>query len=369
MKPVPPTPTVRRRTRLVSRPPLLRNVALGALYEVFLVSAVVSLLLVRAGLALSGFPQLGGRGLHIAHMLWGGMFMLASLLVLLGFVGRAAQFGAAFLSGVGFGTFIDEIGKFLTSDNNYFFRPAVALIYVIFVLLFMAGRALERLTGFTDRELLANAFDLARESHLHHRRAAHNAQVLASLQRRQPGDPLVDALLRTLETAEDEPPLVPAPLRRLQSWADRWYLALIRSRLLNRAVLVLVGLYGVFIAGSLTLPVVSAWSKLVSGQLEELVDPAGIAGGGALVGHVLTGTMLLIGVVMLWRSRQVAYRWFERAVLVNLLLAQVFTFYLQQFGALAGLAIDLVLLLVLGGLMRTERRAARLAAGSARPVN
>lgn len=369
MKPVPPTPTVRRRTRLVSRPPLLRNVALGALYEVFLVSAVVSLLLVRAGLALSGFPQLGGRGLHIAHMLWGGMFMLASLLVLLGFVGRAAQFGAAFLSGVGFGTFIDEIGKFLTSDNNYFFRPAVALIYVIFVLLFMAGRALERLTGFTDRELLANAFDLARESHLHHRRAAHNAQVLASLQRRQPGDPLVDALLRTLETAEDEPPLVPAPLRRLQSWADRWYLALIRSRLLNRAVLVLVGLYGIFIAGSLTLPVVSAWSKLVSGQLEELVDPAGIAGGGALVGHVLTGTMLLIGVVMLWRSRQVAYRWFERAVLVNLLLAQVFTFYLQQFGALAGLAIDLVLLLVLGGLMRTERRAARLAAGSARPVN
>src|SRR5262249_611303 len=84
---------------------------------------------------------------------------------------------------------------------------------------------------------------------------------------------------------------------------------------------------------------------------------------GARSGIVLRLTVLLTGVAMLRRSRRVAYWWFERAVLLNLLLAQVFTFYLQQFGALAGLAIDLVLLLVLEGLMRTERRTARLVAG------
>ncbi|QQS18516.1 hypothetical protein IPL68_00120 [Candidatus Saccharibacteria bacterium] len=42
----------------------------------------------------------------------------------------------AFLGGVGFGVFIDEIGKLITRDNNYFYRPAIGIIYAIFVGLF-----------------------------------------------------------------------------------------------------------------------------------------------------------------------------------------------------------------------------------------
>src|SRR6266511_1039509 len=101
-----------------------RSLTLGELFELFFVAAIASLLLIRGALALSGFPQVGGGGLHIAHMLWG-------LLLLLGFVGRRALFVAALLSGIGFGTFIDELGKFITSDNDYFFRPAIAVVYVI----------------------------------------------------------------------------------------------------------------------------------------------------------------------------------------------------------------------------------------------
>src|SRR5215469_8925345 len=139
-----------RHVRTARRWPLLRNLVMVGLYETFLVSAVVSLLLIRAALALSGFPQVGGGGLHIAHMLWGGLLMLLSLRLLLGFIGRAVQFTAAIVSGIGFGTFIDEVGKFVTSDNNYFFRPAVALIYVVFVLLSLSARALEGRMPFTD---------------------------------------------------------------------------------------------------------------------------------------------------------------------------------------------------------------------------
>jgi hypothetical protein len=41
---------------------------------------------------------------------------------------------AAIVGGVGF--FIDELGKFITEDNNYFYNPAAALIYLIFIGLF-----------------------------------------------------------------------------------------------------------------------------------------------------------------------------------------------------------------------------------------
>lgn len=349
--PEPSTPAAPYHVRRARRSPLLRNVALVALYETFLVSAVVSLLLIRTALALSGFPQVGGGGLHIAHMLWGGLLMLLSLLLLLGFVGRAVQFTAAIASGIGFGTFIDEVGKFVTSDNNYFFRPAVALIYVVFVLLSLSARALEGRRRFTDWELLANAFDLAREIHLHHRRPAHSAQVLASLSRDESPSPLVEALRQTLEKGLSEPPLLPGPMRRLQRRTARWYLELVRSRRLHQALLLLFVLYAVFVAISLT--------ALATGWLSApLTGPGGVARAGALAADLLSLVLLAAGASALRRSRAGACRWLERAVMVNLLVSQVFTFYLQQFGSIAGLAIDLILLLVLNGMIRTERRVA-----------
>ena len=40
------------------------------LVDSFVVAAVVSFLGIRAFLTLTGFPSIGGGGLHIAHMLW-----------------------------------------------------------------------------------------------------------------------------------------------------------------------------------------------------------------------------------------------------------------------------------------------------------
>ncbi len=86
--------------------------------------------------------------------------MMIALVLLLAFIGRHITFSAALMGGIGFGTFIDEFGKFITSDNNYFFQPTIALIYVVFVLLFLSFRELERGSSSSQQERLANALYL-----------------------------------------------------------------------------------------------------------------------------------------------------------------------------------------------------------------
>jgi hypothetical protein len=44
-----------------------------ARFELFLFTAVATVLVVRTALAVTGYPQVGGGGLHVAHVLWGGL--------------------------------------------------------------------------------------------------------------------------------------------------------------------------------------------------------------------------------------------------------------------------------------------------------
>ncbi len=148
----------------VTRPFFIRNLNAGQLLETFLVSAVAAFLGVRFFLGVTGYPRLGGGGLHIAHMLWGGTLMVAAVLLLLSYLGQRIRRAAAVIGGLGFGLFIDELGKFITSDNNYFYRPAIALIYGVFVLLFLWWRALERHRVWDEQTYLANALMLLQDA-------------------------------------------------------------------------------------------------------------------------------------------------------------------------------------------------------------
>src|SRR3989338_5639620 len=111
--------------RLFNNKFLLRDIEAEDLLESFLVSAITALLGSRFFLKITGYPTLGGETLHIAHVLFGGAFMLFALIILLAFITKSAKTLAAVLGGIGFGLFMDEIGKFVTHDNNYFFEPSI----------------------------------------------------------------------------------------------------------------------------------------------------------------------------------------------------------------------------------------------------
>src|ERR687885_2801553 len=80
--------------------------------DIFFITAVSTVLLLRIYLQATGYPQIGGNGLHIAHVLWGGLAMVLAIGILLSFLLPGTRRLAAFLGGIGFGAFIDELGKF-----------------------------------------------------------------------------------------------------------------------------------------------------------------------------------------------------------------------------------------------------------------
>ena len=107
------------------------------------------------------------RNVDIGDLLWGGLLMLIGLLMLVSYLGRTVRTAGAVIGGLGFGFFIDELGKFITSDNDYFFQPIAALIYIIFIALYMATRAMQRRRGFSQREYLVNAVEALVEAARH----------------------------------------------------------------------------------------------------------------------------------------------------------------------------------------------------------
>lgn len=54
----------------------LRDVDLGTLQDAFLIMAAGTIIVIRLQLWATNYPKLGGGGLHLAHLLWGGVFML-----------------------------------------------------------------------------------------------------------------------------------------------------------------------------------------------------------------------------------------------------------------------------------------------------
>lgn len=306
------------------------------------------MLVIRWVLTITGFPRLGGGGLHIAHMLWGGGLMLVAILLMLAYLDRSILHAAAIIAGLGFGTFIDEVGKFITADNDYFFRPAVAVIYVVFVIVFLVARGLVGHRPLSQDEALANVLDLL-EPRL--------------------GQPLEDddrrAITGLLDRADDDTDLGRAirayldglPSRRNEeSWWETVPLRVARAY-------VRMASHPAFSRALTTLVLVYAAGAVIGSVLLAISAPRGADGAptavviGQLLSTFLGAILVARGIIELPVSRLGAYHWFIRGILVWLLITQVFVFYTSQPIGLAGLLFDVLAYTALRYAIAHEARA------------
>jgi len=129
-----------------------------------LVSFAATVIATRWFLALTGFPRIGGGDLHIAHALWGGVALFAAAILPIVLAGRMVYMASALLAGVGIGLFIDEVGKFITSQNDYFYPAAAPIIYATFLLAVLIWLRARRPEERDPRSQLLTALELFEES-------------------------------------------------------------------------------------------------------------------------------------------------------------------------------------------------------------
>lgn len=302
-------------------------------------AAVSAILTIRFFLKITGYPQVGGNGLHIAHMLWGGMLLVLALILLMVFIDREVKNFAVVVGGFGFGIFIDEVGKFITADNNYFYQPAVAIIYVFFVILFLVYRYLERSQRLTKKEYLINALEFAKDVVSHDFDKEEKRRVLSFLQKSDSNNPITQTLKETIATIEAVNPEKPNLLSQAKEEVADFYENLVKKIWFRRTLI------SFFIVVSVVFLV---RALIFLGASPTLAEEA------QFFFTIISGLLVVLGVYYFQKSNLEAYQMFKRSVLVSILLTQPFLFYTDQFLALLGLGFNLLILFSLQFLIEHE---------------
>lgn len=320
----------------------IRNVSVRRLLDTLFVSAVVTVLAIRAFLFVTGYPSIGGDTLHFAHMLWGGLLMLAALIVLLAFLGQRIQHFGALAGGIGFGLFIDELGKFITRDNDYFFQPTIMLIYLIFVGLYFIIRELDKSIEFDEEERLVNALELSKEAVMKRFDEQERKQMIELLSGTYQS-PMFSHLRQLLDGS------VVQPARK--TWWPRyrlskWYKNMVSSSYFHPVIVLLLIAQGVFVI----LSFISFGDYSELHYLEQTIILLGI------ISAAVSGLFVLNGLRLIRRNRLQSYHQLYRANLVSVLVTQPFAFYVATFVPMIALIVSLCSLVTFQYLMAQERK-------------
>ncbi|MGD8490681.1 MAG: hypothetical protein PVJ23_09655 [Anaerolineae bacterium] len=328
---------------------------------IMLVAFAGAVIATRLFLELTGYPQLGNSVLHIAHALWGGLLLILAALIPLVVANHWARILSAVLSGLGVGLFIDEVGKFITQQNDYFFPPAAPLVYALFLLLLLLlffvrrrrdadpraemYRALTSLSELVDNNLDTRELE-ALLNHLGHAQQSPQPQIAG----------LATAIhTYLLETPIPLLPATPSLWKRFTAALERGGRRI--GRRPHRWVILLsMAVLSVGMVMALVLPLLSvvAPEPVGEGLVTWLVSGDDVQTAGSRFWFYLRLTLEgIVGCIAL-----VAIYWFARgkepqgaraalvALLISLTGVVLLSFYLDQFSATVTALVQLGVLLV-----------------------
>lgn len=331
-----------------------------------MLSFALCVVVTRVYLELAGYPQIGNETFHIAHALWGGLLQFLAALLLLIFANRWMRDLSAVLAGLGVGLFIDEVGKFITQQNDYFFPLAAPIIYIAFLLTLLIYLIVRQRQSVVDlhadmyqvldelEEVLEDDLSISERAELLHRLERIQAQTTR---------PDLAELARHIALFLQSEAVVVKPDRasRLGRLLER--LSQLEARLFSRRFtrMLLAALF--LISGLTAALVLFLLIEALTGDQSELfdllggivMDEANVRGVTSLswylvmmVLQVLTG-ILLFGSALAFIARQdrAAVSLGAIALVVDLVFLNTLSFYFNQFSVLLSSLYAFSVLLIL----------------------
>ncbi|OGK31646.1 hypothetical protein A3I56_04870 [Candidatus Roizmanbacteria bacterium RIFCSPLOWO2_02_FULL_43_10] len=317
------------------------NIDGGDLLENFLISAIFSTIGVRFYLYLFGFPEFGGERFHIAHVLWGGLLMTIAIFLLAGFLNKWVKELASIIGGIGFGFFVDELGKYITHDNNYFYQPTIALIYLIFIFIFLISRASRKYIQLTRKEYSINALEVLKEFVLYDYDVSEKNKALDLIERGH-HDGLMRHVMDTLrQTHGTENGNMHLEIR-LKHYFQKLYIRIAQNSRYTKALVSFFILYTLLntYRALASLQNVHAYSYIEIGQL---------------ISSVFSGALVIIGLYYIrYKQRVAGYEFLKYSVLVNIFITQFFVFYQERLSSVMILFVNILIYIVLRYLIAQE---------------
>jgi hypothetical protein len=339
------------------------------LIMIILVSCALTVALTRLFLVLTGYPQIGNSTFHLAHALWGGLALFLAGTTVLALQNRGAALVGALLTGIGFGLFVDEVGKFITQRNDYFFPLAAPIIYASLLLILLLSELARRHQLRSPRAHLLAAISLsqtiadgtispteikAMENHIRQARTGSLDDASAAL---------LDGIEASMALADrvDDPftfTFAARTTRRIRHLVDSW-LPANRARRLARMAMAIFCILGLIQLGLL---VGSAFTPEGLRQVLTVSvrdQPVGQFGQIVLLfTWVLNIVVAVLAGIAWWAlrprrlRRRLALRCGYAAILLMLLLGNLLSSYVDQFAVLVEATLQII---TLGLLVRWDQ--------------
>ncbi len=348
---------------------LVRRVAAERYILIVLLCLSASVSVTRLFLELSGYPQLGNAELHIAHVLWGGLALMAAALLSLLFANRRVLDISAIFTGIGMGLFIDEVGKFITQNNDYFYPAAAPIVYVFFLItlwIYIMARSRRKQSA---RSILYEVVAVLGEYLDKDLSTVEKQRVVEQLQqaRALDADQEYTALLTSLHDFFDNEQVLLVEhhddfLARLKNKYEKIEQQHLPRKTFRRVVVIAMILWG---AIAIIYPFLSLnfsnnqailsglWAELINAQLP-LLSESSVLLLVRLVGEVLVGFLLVGSSFLLSTGKEItAIKIAYTTLLISISGIYLLVFYYDQFSAIVFVLIQFV---VFGLVARYRKR-------------
>lgn len=340
---------------------LIKRSTSSDLLLLFLISAAFSVLGIRVFLETFNYPAITHGQIHLAHAIIGAVLLSVANIAVLTFHGKRVRQYAAIIGGLGFGQVIDEIGKFITRDNNYFYQPVPMIIYLVFISLFFIYRYLDRYTPKQPKEIVYDTLEHLEELAESNFREPSQLWIEKALERvahsNNNYEIFAEHILKIIHTVRLKPKTENGYVQKIQSsW--RWLDDFTAER--RPVFYFLLGVFLIYITTTLfstsTFIQTILHRQFANSQydVDSRFEFALIVA--QFTSQLISALLMVRGFISLVNRKKIrALEFFRNGLAVNILITHIFTFYFRQFATVPELVITVGMFAIVQNILDEAR--------------